>query len=56
MRPSGRPDETTTTLVEADPTWAAEFDCFMRLIAAGDPGNLATSREIARILADVVSA
>ena len=29
---------------------------FMGLIAAGDPGNLTTSREIARILADVVPA
>lgn len=56
VRPSGRPDETTTTLVRADPTWAAEYEHFMALIEAGDPGNLATSREIARILADVAPA
>jgi predicted dehydrogenase len=56
VRPSGRPDETTTTLVQADPTWAAEYQHFMGLIGSGDPGNLATSREIARILADVVPA
>ena len=56
VRPSGRPEETTTTLVQPDPTWAAEYEHFMVLIAAGDPGNLTTSREIARILADVVPA
>jgi predicted dehydrogenase len=56
VRPSGRPDETSTTLVRADPTWAAEYRHFMGLIDSGDPGNLATSREIARILADVASA
>lgn len=55
VRPSGRPDETTTTLVQADPTWAAEHEHFMGLVRAGDPGNLATSREIARILADVAT-
>lgn len=56
VRPSGRPDEATTTLVQADPTWAAEYRHFVGLIASGDPGNLATSREIARILADVTPA
>ena len=56
VRPSGRPNETTTTLVQQDPTWVAEYEHFMGLIASGDPGNLATSREISRILADVVPA
>jgi predicted dehydrogenase len=56
VRPSGRPDEASTTLVQADPTWAAEYEHFMGLVGAGDPGNLATSREIARILADVAPA
>ena len=56
VRPSGRPEETTTTLVQTDPTWSAEYRHFMGLIAAGDPGNLATSREIARILSDVAPA
>lgn len=53
VRPSGRPDERTETLVQSDPTWAAEFGHFLGLIEAGDPGNLDTSREIARILAGV---
>lgn len=53
VRPSGRPDERSETLVQADPTWAAEHDHFLGLIAAGDVGNLATSREIARILDEV---
>ncbi len=56
VRPSGRPDEHTTTLIQADPTWAAEFEHFLGLIQAGDAGNLATSRQIARILADVAPA
>ena len=56
VRPSGRPDEASTTLVQADPTWEAEYRHFMGLIDSGDPGNLATSREIARILADVAAA
>jgi len=56
VRPSGRPDEHSTTLVQADPTWAAEYEHFIGLIQAGDAGNLATSREIARILADVAPA
>ncbi len=53
VRPSGRPDERSETLVQSDPTWAAEDDHFLGLIAAGDAGNLATSREIARILDEV---
>ena len=53
VRPSGRPDECTTTLIEEDPTWSAEHDHFLRLIEIGDLGNLETSREIARVLAAV---
>lgn len=56
VRPSGRPNETSTTLVQPDPTWAAEYRHFMGLISSGDPGNLSTSREIARILAGVAAA
>lgn len=55
VRPSGRPDERTETLVQPDPTWAAEHDHFIGLIESGDRGNLATSREIARILDDVAA-
>lgn len=53
IRPSGRPDERTQILVQADPTWAAEFTHFLELIATGNPGNLETSQEIARILSGV---
>jgi len=53
VRPSGRPDEYTATLVESDPTWLKEFDHFLALIEKGDSGNLATSREISRILGAV---
>jgi len=53
VRPNGRPDEHTTTLVESDPTWSREFDHFVALIEEGNPGNLATSREISRILGAV---
>ncbi len=53
VRPSGRPAEYSTTLVRTDPTWASEYEHFLRMIEAGEPGNLDTSREIARILAEV---
>lgn len=55
IRPSGRPDERTETLVQGDPTWVAEFAHFLNLISTGHPGNLSTSREIARILSGVSS-
>jgi predicted dehydrogenase len=38
--PSGRPDETAETLVQADPTWALEWEHFQRLCRDGQ-GNLA---------------
>ena len=50
--PSGRPDERATTLVQADPTWKLEHHHFANLIAAREPGNLATSAQIARLLDD----
>jgi scyllo-inositol 2-dehydrogenase (NADP+) len=53
VHPSGRPDERVETLVQADPTWAAEFAHFRGLIEAGNRGNLDTSREISRILTSV---
>lgn len=37
--PSGRPDEDTVTLVQADPTWAAEYQHFKALCLAGGPSN-----------------
>jgi scyllo-inositol 2-dehydrogenase (NADP+) len=33
--PSGRPDEESTTLVSADPTWALEYDHFRSLCQSG---------------------
>lgn len=41
--PSGRPDEQATTLVRADPTWAAEYQHFKQLCQApgeNQAGNL----------------
>jgi predicted dehydrogenase len=38
--PSGRPDERSVTLVQADPTWALEYEHFQRVCADGE-SNLA---------------
>lgn len=38
--PSGRPTEESTTLVSDDPTWAAEYAHFKRLIAEKTPADL----------------
>jgi scyllo-inositol 2-dehydrogenase (NADP+) len=40
--PSGRPPEEAVTLVQADPTWAAEYAHFKALCAKGGPGTIAT--------------
>src|SRR5262249_18414757 len=37
--PSGRPDEESVTLVQADPTWAEEYKYFNSLCSAGGPSN-----------------
>jgi len=34
--PSGRPDEESVTLVQPDPTWAAEYEHFKRLCERGE--------------------
>ena len=34
--PSGRPDEDCVTLVQADPTWALEYEHFKKLCARGE--------------------
>ena len=39
--PSGRPDEDTVTLVQSDPTWAAEYQHFKQLCRQG-ASNIAT--------------
>lgn len=38
-RPSGRPDEVVETLIQADPTWALEYEHFKQLVRDGG-GNL----------------
>jgi predicted dehydrogenase len=53
VRPSGRPQERVTTLVQPDPTWQSEHDYFLRLIDAGKSGNISTSKNITRLLHNV---
>lgn len=48
--PSGRPPETSETLVQDDPTWALEYDHFKRLIADGAETDLAGDRWLLRVL------
>jgi len=38
--PAGRPPEESVTLVQDDPTWAAEYTHFKSLCRGGGPGNL----------------
>ena len=47
--PSGRPPEESVTLVQSDPTWAAEYDHFKALCRDGG-GNLANDIVINRVL------
>ncbi|PWC55339.1 Gfo/Idh/MocA family oxidoreductase [Azospirillum sp. TSO22-1] len=48
--PSGRPPETRTTLVEDDPTWAAEYAHFKDRVAAGAPTDLSNDLWLQRCL------
>jgi scyllo-inositol 2-dehydrogenase (NADP+) len=48
--PSGRPPEDTETLEQADPTWAAEYDHFVRLCGTGEPADLSADRWIGRVM------
>jgi scyllo-inositol 2-dehydrogenase (NADP+) len=50
--PSGRPPEESVTLVRADPTWAAEYDHFKQLCAAGG-GNTAADIALNEVLKDL---
>ena len=56
--PSGRPPEEAVTLVQADPTWAAEYEHFKRLCGEGsgtvDP--LATDLRLNHILTELARA
>lgn len=51
--PSGSPDEKVTTLSMPDPTWAAERDHFLDLIARRQTGNLNVSRCISNAFASL---
>jgi scyllo-inositol 2-dehydrogenase (NADP+) len=51
--PSGRPPEESVTLVRADPTWAAEYDHFKQLCAAGGGGNTAADVTLNDVLKDL---
>jgi predicted dehydrogenase len=48
--PSGRPPETTITLVEDDPTWAAEYAHFKELCARRQPADLSNDIWLNRVL------
>lgn len=53
--PSGRPPEEAITLVQADPTWAAEYEHFKRLCERGaDPaGTVAADIRLNQVLSDL---
>jgi len=48
--PSGRPPEESVSLVQADPTWAAEYDHFKKICAAKSGSNIATDIVLNRLL------
>jgi predicted dehydrogenase len=53
--PSGRPPEEAVTLVQADPTWAAEYDYFKRLCECGGSpaATLAADIRLNQVLRDL---
>jgi scyllo-inositol 2-dehydrogenase (NADP+) len=51
--PSGRPPEESVTLVQSDPTWAAEYRHFKELCATGRGGNTATDIRLNDLLSDL---
>jgi scyllo-inositol 2-dehydrogenase (NADP+) len=51
--PSGRPAEETVTLVEDDPTWAAEYAHFRRLCLAGGTTDLGNDLWLNRTLREL---
>jgi scyllo-inositol 2-dehydrogenase (NADP+) len=53
--PSGRPDEESVTLVQSDPTWAAEYAHFKQLCEKGT-SNIATDIWINDTLSDLSKA
>lgn len=48
--PSGRPPEESVALVQADPTWALEYEHFKALCRTGTGGNVANDILVQRIL------
>ena len=50
--PSGRPDEEATTLVQADPTWALEYQHFKQLCTRGE-SNIENDMWINAVLHDL---
>jgi predicted dehydrogenase len=48
--PSGRPPEESATLVQADPTWAVEYEHFKRLVAQRATTDLSNDRWLLRVL------
>lgn len=53
-RPSGRPDESRMTLVEADPTWDLEFEAFLSMVDQGAVTDLSRDIWIQSSLAHVI--
>ena len=53
--PSGRPPEEAVTLVQPDPTWAAEYEHFKGLCqdSSGAAGGLATDLRLNRLFAEL---
>jgi len=53
--PSGRPPEEAITVVQPDPTWAAEYEHFKQLCEGGPDAaaNLTTSIRLNQILNDL---
>ena len=51
--PSGRPPETSVTLVQEDPTWVAEYDHFKRLVDTRQRTDLTNDRWLLRVLDDL---
>jgi predicted dehydrogenase len=53
--PSGRPPEEVTTLVQPDPTWAAEYRHFKRLCeqGVGSANTLAKDKRLNEVLAEL---
>lgn len=54
--PSGHPPETTITLVQEDPTWAAEYDYFKQLCTDRAATNLGNDYALQRTLTGLAKA